>query len=280
VAEPVANELTLRRHFVIGLVSLATFFLSASACAQDYPVPGMEDACIEALGYLGCENLNHPGGGAQQLVPLYWAALAISPTTMRAGGAHGRNSQDEAEQTAMQNCRRNGAKDCKILNWGRNFCVSLAVSYADKSLGYNAASDRNSAASGALEKCRAYHGKSCVVILAPCADDDVRWSSPLPLPTEVQGGKVDTVMVGTWEMVRNPGRWIWRVTANGTYEFHSEAVDNTPSNAGTLTASGGHYTLHAITTQWDDVGTYVVQSPTVVVATGRLGTGTWKRIAP
>lgn len=65
---------------------------------------------------------------------------------------------------------------------------------------------------------------------------------------------------------------------NGTYELHSEAMDNTPSNAGTFSASNGHYTLHAITMTWDDAGTYKVQSSGVVVATGKLGTGTWRKI--
>jgi hypothetical protein len=86
-------------------------------------------------------------------------------------------------------------------------------------------------------------------------------------------------MVGTWALEINPGRWIWRVATNGTYEFHSEAMDATPSNAGTFSASGGNYTLHANNIPWDDLGTYKVEAPGVVVATGRLGTGTWRRIA-
>jgi hypothetical protein len=259
------------------LLTLAAIVAGGVARAQDVPAPGMEDACIQNLGYLGCMEGSRPP--AQQLVVLHFAALAISPSTLTAGGAHGRNSQTEAEQTALQNCGRNGAKDCKILNWAQNQCVSLAVNYPTKQYGYSAGDNRNGAANGALERCRSTGGKSCVVITAPCAGDDVLWSAPLPLPMGVQGGKVDPMMVGTWEMIRNPGRWIWRVAANGTYEFHSEAIDNTPSNAGTPTAAAGHYTLHAITMEWDDTGTYTAQSQDVVVAIGKLGTGTWKRIA-
>ncbi|HMG85949.1 MAG TPA: DUF4189 domain-containing protein [Terracidiphilus sp.] len=261
-----------------GLLTFAAILGGADARAQDVPAPGMEDACIQNLGYLACEEGSHPPA-TQQLVILHFAALAISPSTLTAGGAHGRNSQAEAEQTALQNCGRNGAKDCKVLNWAQNECVSLAVNYPTKQYGFSAADNRNGAANSALSQCRATGGKSCVVITAPCAGDDVLWSAPLPLPTGVLAGKVDPVMVGTWEMIRNPGRWIWRVAANGTYEFHSEAIDNTPSNAGTFTAASGHYTLHAITMEWDDTGTYTVQSQDVVVATGKLGTGTWKRIA-
>ncbi len=260
------------------LVASATALAGADARAQDIPVPGMEDSCIQNLGYVACENMGRPPA-AQQLVIVHFAALAISATKLTVGGSHGRNSQDDAELTALQNCRRNGAKDCKIVQSGENSCVGLAVNYPTKQYGFSgAANDRNAAAAEALAQCRATGGKSCIVITAPCAGDDVLWSAPLPLPTGVQGGKVDPVMVGTWEMIRNPGRWIWRVAANGTYEFHSEAIDNTPSNAGTLTAAAGHYALHAITMPWDDTGTYAVQSQGVIVATGKLGTGTWKRI--
>jgi hypothetical protein len=85
-------------------------------------------------------------------------------------------------------------------------------------------------------------------------------------------------MVGTWELPINPGYWIWRVAENGIYEFHSEAMDGAPTHAGTLTASQGHYTLHAITLSWGGTGTYTFQGPDTVVATGKLGTGTWRRM--
>ncbi len=243
-------------------------------------VPGMEDACIENFGYLGCENgMPKPPAAEQHLIVVHYAALAISATKMTAGGSHGQNSQESAVQTALQNCRRNGATDCKVLTWTENRCASLAESYADKSYGYALGDSRDEAADNALARCRAVHGKNCVTITAPCAADDVRWSSPLPLPPGGVAGSVDPNMVGTWELFINPGRWIWRVAANGTYELHSEAMDATPSNAGTFSASNGKYTLHAITMTWDDAGTYKVQSPGVVVATGKLGTGTWRRIA-
>ncbi|MGA7856829.1 MAG: DUF4189 domain-containing protein [Terracidiphilus sp.] len=281
----------VRMALALGLVNGGLILFGGSAHAQDEEEPSYvpmettestamsnEEACIEALGYVGCDNLGKPGA-AQHLVVVHWAALALSPTTMTAGASHGQNSQDEAEQTAVRNCRRNGATDCKVLTWNENYCVGLAESYSDKSYGFSTTGDRDTAAANALARCRSAGGKQCIVVVAPCAGDDILWSSPMPLPTGVSGGKVDPVMVGTWELERNPGRWIWRVAANGTYEFHSETDDNAPSNAGTFTANAGHYTLHAISTQWDDVGTYTVRNRNVVVATGKLGTGTWNRIA-
>lgn len=264
---------------VLGIAILAVAALSARA--QDGStevVPGMEDACIENFGYVNCENGMPKPPAAQRLVVVHFAAVAISPTAMTVGGSHGQNSQDAAEQTALQNCRRNGATDCRVLAWAQNSCVALAESVADKAYGFYASNNRDQSAAGALAQCQSERGKSCVTITAPCGSDDIRWSSPLPLPPGGSSATVDPNMVGTWELFINPGRWVWRVAPNGTYELHSEAIDNTPSNAGTFTASNGRYTLHAITMPWDDAGTYTVQSPGVVVATGKLGTGTWRRI--
>ena len=264
------------------LAALVLLCSGAGARAQNdgstEVVPGMEDACIENLGYLACENGMPKPPGGQQLIVVHYAAVAISPTTMTAGASHGQNSQSSAEQTALQNCHRNGATDCQVLTWGANNCVGLALSYSDKAWGFYVGSSRDESAAGALARCQSGHRKNCVTVTVPCASDDVRWSSPLPLPPGEPTATVDPNMVGTWELFLNPGRWIWRVAPNGTYELHSEAMDNTPSNAGTFSASNGHYTLHAITMSWDDAGTYKVQSPGVVVATGKLGTGTWKRI--
>jgi hypothetical protein len=271
-----------KRHIRFSLIVKLIFFvlplhlLSANLRAQEPPppTPGMENACIMNLGYLACTGSGTPAPAATRS---YWAAIAISPSTLTAGGAHGRESDSEASGTALQSCRRNGAKDCKVLTGGANQCVALAISYSDKTFGYDSGVNRISAASHALAQCRKYGGKNCVLIVSPCGDDEVRWSSPMPLPLDVTGGKVDPVLVGTWIMERNPGQWVWRVASNGTYEFHSEAPDNFSSNNGTLATDSGHYTLHAISMTWDDVGTYVVQSPNVIVATGKLGTGTWKR---
>jgi hypothetical protein len=267
----------MRHDFFYRILRLSTlvFTINTWSRAQDIPAPGMENACVANLGYLACLGGSHD----TQIVSraAYWAAIAISPLTLTVGGAHGRPSQFEAEQTAIQNCRRNGAKDCKVMTGGANQCVALALSFSEKGYGYGPGANRVAAASSALAQCQKAGNKNCVLIVAPCGGDDVRWSSPLPFPVGVAGGKVDPVLVGTWIMSRNPGQWVWRVAGNGTYEFHSEAPDNTSSNNGTLTAASGHYTLHAISMTWDDAGTYVVQNQDEITATGKLGTGIWKR---
>ena len=261
---------------------LSVLCFAAMVHAQDdgstEVVPGMEDSCIENFGYNGCSGGMPIAPGGQQRIVVHYAAVAISSTGMAAGASHGQNSESSAEQFALQVCQKNGGTNCRILAWVENNCIGFAESFAEKSYGFYVAASRDESAAGALARCRSANGKNCVTITAPCASDDVRWSSPLPLPPGGSTATVDPNMVGTWELFINPGRWVWRIAPNGTYELHSEAMDATPSNAGTFTASNGHYTLHAISMNWDDAGTYKVQSPGVVIATGKLGTGTWKRI--
>jgi len=218
--------------------------------------------------------------GNQQAAQDHYAAVAISPSTLTMGGSHGQNSQSAAEQAAMQICRISGSKDCEVEYWARNACVALATAAkAPGAYGAALAGDRESAAANALASCVSHRGQGCAVRVTPCAGDDVRWSSPLPLPPGNQPGSVDPNLVGMWALLINPGYWIWQIGRNGTYTFHSEAADTVPSHMGTFTASNGHYTMHATNVPGDDAGTYTYTAPGTLVATGQFGTATWRRIA-
>ena len=210
--------------------------------------------------------------------PVYWAAIAVSPTTLRSGSSHGQNSEANAKQLALKNCAT-GASDCMLVNWGSNLCFGLAVNRANNRYGQDFAGSRAGAATKALAQCNTAGSKACVVQAAPCASDDARWPSPLPLPppSSAQAPKIDPHTIGTWELLINPGRWVWEIAPNGTYEFHSEAPDGTASNAGTFLANDGHWSLQS-TDGYTDGGTYKFVPPGSLVATGRLGTGTWRRI--
>jgi hypothetical protein len=237
-------------------------------------------ACIDTLGYAACDSLGKPNPNApRQMIVLHFAALAISPTTMRAGSAHGQNSINEAEQTALGLCRRQGSADCRVLAWAQNQCQALAISYPEKTYGWSSSSARVGAAADAMARCRSSGGKSCQVITAPCAGDDVRFRSPMPLPPGRTTAIVDPNAVGTWELLINPGVWVWTISANGTFESHSLALDNAPSLAGTVSFSGGKWSFSALNTPWTDSGTYRFSAPGTMVATGKLGTGTWHKVS-
>jgi hypothetical protein len=272
-----AREASVRLRFWILGLSLIVYLslLTPPAHAQD----ANSQACVDALGYLGCADLARPHPAPQVRIILHWAALAISPTTLRAGASHGENSVAGAQQTAVANCRRQGALDCKVLQWVRNECQALAISYAGGRYGWSDGSNREAAAARALAQCRSTGGKSCAVVTAPCAGDDARWSSPLPLPSVAAQATADPRAVGTWELLRNPGVWVWRIAANGTYEFHSEAGDGAAPQAGTIAAGGGKWAIRALNNGYTDGGTYLFQTPNTLLFTGKLGTGTWRRVA-
>jgi uncharacterized protein DUF4189 len=234
---------------------------------------------VSASIYDNCINRCRAGAGQQGPVDRY-AAIAFSNSNARAGASHGQTSESAAKELALTHCRQNEGSACHLLNWGSNLCFGLATSEPDHSYGHDFDADRTRAAAKALAKCRGTGAKNCSVLTTPCANDDPRWSSPLPLPPAPAGvaARVDRKTVGTWELLINPGYWIWEIGPQGTYEFHSQAIDNAPSHSGTLVAVDGHWTLQA-GNGYSDGGTYKFQSPDTLVATGKLGTGVWHRSA-
>lgn len=142
---------------------------------------------------------------------------------MKAGASHGENSAGAADQTALANCRRNGPTDCKILMDASNRCLALALGSNGVHYGYSPGSDRKSAAAGAMVECRSRGGVNCVLIAAPCAEDDSRWSAPLPLPTGVQasprgsknGGDLGTTDQSRVLDLESGGKWHLRISQRG-----------------------------------------------------------------
>jgi hypothetical protein len=254
----------------VGLaLGLAVF--AASALAQGCHFDPNNPVCIPD---------DNPGlAGRPQ--PVHWAAIAIAGSSLSVGASHGRNSEAEAKKVALQNCG-GAAKGCMVLNGGSDICFGLAVSRLDSTYAQAPAESRAKAQAAALAGCRAEKGKACVIQTTPCANDNVNWSSPLPLPLPpaTPAAKIDPGVVGTWEYPINPGRWIWQIAANGTYEFHSEAADNAPSHSGVFSASGGRWSMTS-TSGFQDVdgGQYNFPSSNAMVSTGKLGTGKWNRIS-
>jgi hypothetical protein len=100
--------------------------------------------------------------------------------------------------------------------------------------------------------------------------------APAPPPA------IDPALVGTWEIMvpgdRGLSRWIWIIMGDGTYRFRAEGRRAAPAHEGTIAASNGRWSLHAVKglAGYDDGGSYDVRDTTAVI-TGKLGTGYWKR---
>jgi len=277
--------LTAKIKRVAAIPILAAVMLALpGALAQTTPQVG--DACqltktVQACVSLARTSSTKPAAGL-------FAAMAISTSTGLAGTAHGQNTKDAAEKLAMANCVAIGGKDCSLVKpGGQSTCLALAVSltsvgnYSEVNFGYGANADRATSATQALTECRSDDGKYCVIRATPCAGDNPVWPSKLPLQGGGDPGSVDPNLVGTWELdINGPtgGRWVWEIGADGTYQVHSEAFDGAQSNLGAFSAKEGHYTLHAYNITWDDAGTYTYQAPGTMIASGKLGTGTWHKI--
>jgi hypothetical protein len=221
--------------------------------------------------------INPRPAGAQMLG---FAAVAVSPTTLANGSSAGTSSPGGVGLSAIQGCQAAGAKDCKVVYSVVNQCVALAEKLNPNTYAYGVGATREAAAIDALAACQK-QGKSgveCWTMQAPCSGDDTRWASPLPLPPGAKPGSVDPALVGLWKFNVSSGIWVWQISANGTYTFHSEATDKVQPHDGMFTASNGKYTLHSDTTIWDDQGSYAMQGSTATLMTGKLGTGTWHRI--
>lgn len=89
---------------------------------------------------------------------------------------------------------------------------------------------------------------------------------------------VDPHLVGTWQLPLKGGAWVWEILRDGAYKFHSEAGDGAPSHSGRVTASNGRWSLTA-SSGYTDAGFYLYQAPDILMATGRLGAGAWRRPA-
>jgi hypothetical protein len=244
-----------------------------------------QDGVTSGITYGPDGNMINLGacGNSPAVPQIHYGAVAISPSTLNVGGSHGEGSRNDAIQKALPNCRRGGAKDCTVPQSAGDGCAAVATTANPPGVpgawGADIGRDRATAAAAAaaLSQCQ-LHGKGCVVRVALCGGDDVRWSSPLPLPVGDHPGSVDSRLVGTWALLRNPGYWLWKIGPAGTYTFYSEAPDGAPTNTGTFAAKDGHYTMHLLSMTADDVGTYQYQAPGTLVAAGKLGTGNWQRV--
>jgi hypothetical protein len=91
-------------------------------------------------------------------------------------------------------------------------------------------------------------------------------------------GRVDKNVVGVWVLPLSGGRWLWKINANGTYAFHSEAADGVAPHAGMFAAKEGVWSLRA-TNGYVDGGTYRFAAPDTLLVTGHSGSAGWHRLA-
>jgi Domain of unknown function (DUF4189) len=75
-------------------------------------------AAVGTLGLAGPANADQGGP---------YVAIAYSPDNGAYGWANNAFTQDQAQDTALQNCRNFGGQQCEIDAWAHNECAALAV---------------------------------------------------------------------------------------------------------------------------------------------------------
>jgi len=108
--------------------------------------------------------------GTPRVEPHYFAAIAVSGSTLAWGTSWAANTRIQAEQTALAQCRRHAA-DCRAVDWAQYKCLALAVSDREKAWGVDAGNYPETASSKAVAACRSAGGNSCVVKTHPCSQD-------------------------------------------------------------------------------------------------------------
>ena len=95
-----------------------------------------------------------------------------------------------------------------------------------------------------------------------------------PFAQAVPAGALDAAVVGTWKLELPGSAIYWAVREDGVYRLHGPGAN--PRQVGKITATAGQWSIQAPI--WADAGTYKLNGTDTWQVTGRLGTGTWKRV--
>ncbi|PKV13573.1 DUF4189 domain-containing protein [Xanthomonas prunicola] len=97
-----------------------------------------------------------------------WGAIAMSKSTGDVGTTKGKLSQGDAKSSAIQQCSKNGADDCKVTLVYRNQCAALAAS--QHSTFSQASASKDVAISQVINICERSGGGACKVVFSECSD--------------------------------------------------------------------------------------------------------------
>jgi len=132
-----------------------------------YPVGGQGVlGCAPIPGYES-QGMQQPAGHWQSR----WGAIAYSDSTQAAGAAVDKLEQEAAKQTAMTQCQREGAADCRIIMSYENQCavmVSPRTQVAGALGGLGNGITLEAALAQANSKCMDPAGDGCEAVYIHC----------------------------------------------------------------------------------------------------------------
>lgn len=100
-----------------------------------------------------------------------WGALAQSPASDLIGAANGLKTLDAAKSLAIERCKAEGAKDCKVSFTYMNQCMAFAAPVSGKGGSMmTSAATKDGAKELALNRCAAQTGGACTLVYSACAE--------------------------------------------------------------------------------------------------------------
>jgi hypothetical protein len=118
------------------------------------------DQCLRHLQQCYSEQCNRP--------KVAYGAIAYGAKSTGYGYSFDKRTQQDAERTALNNCRPNG-DDCKIVTSFSNSCAAVAAIESKGVFSTGGGGTQQAAQDNALKACERSHGKGCEIEVWTCA---------------------------------------------------------------------------------------------------------------
>lgn len=119
-----------------------------------------QDQCLNRLQQCYSQQCNRP--------TVAYGAIAYGAKSTGYGYAFDKRTQQDAERTALNNCRPNGV-DCKVVASFSNSCAAVAAIESKGVFSTGSGGTEQAAQDSALKTCERTHGKGCEIEVWTCA---------------------------------------------------------------------------------------------------------------
>jgi hypothetical protein len=119
-----------------------------------------QDQCLSRLQQCYQEQCSKP--------KVSYGAIAYGAKSTAYGYSFDKGTQQEAERTALNNCRPNG-DDCKVVSSFTNSCSAVAAIESKGVFSTGSGGSEKAAQDSALQACERTHGRGCEIEVWTCA---------------------------------------------------------------------------------------------------------------
>lgn len=144
------------------ILSIAMILLSGAASACP---PG--SILQKGNGWEGCVQISGPSPESVSRYKTQWGAIAIDGPNSALGVSAQQGSKKRAESIALETCKADGGKNCKIKLAYYNQCASVIS--GDASIFVQSAETRDEAVSDGLDRCRRAGDTGCSEHYSGCS---------------------------------------------------------------------------------------------------------------